>query len=319
MRYCPGLWLLHDCPLTSFLCCRFGVYVPLCCFHQEGGKSQAPPADCDYQGESQQAELPETPFFRPRDFFFLLRENLRQQFSTPPHMPIHTCPPHTHSHTPELIRAEVEELKSDFNRRIKEVLFNSLFSAYYVAFLPLCFVKVGRAFVLESLPQFGIKRSLILFKAHDILCFVSVCDTSTEHPVLWHALVLRASHYGVDQRVCDADESAAAPELLRPAPPLSRSPGPLAEAGARLIQQCASASVSIPACLHSQNTLLCVFNCGLVVVVDGQKAPFGPKECLYDTVDVCTRLSGLIMLLYPQMSPMPGFTWVFLVLLQQQL
>ncbi|KAI3376950.1 hypothetical protein L3Q82_000189 [Scortum barcoo] len=56
-------------------------------------------------------------------------------------MPIHTCPPHTHSHTPELIRAEVEELKSDFNRRIKEVLFNSLFSAYYVAFLPLCFVK----------------------------------------------------------------------------------------------------------------------------------------------------------------------------------
>lgn len=90
-------------------------------------------------------------------------------------MPIHTCPPHTHSHTPELIRAEVEELKSDFNRRIKEVLFNSLFSAYYVAFLPLCFVKVGRAFVLESLPQFGIKLSLILFKAHDILCFVSVC------------------------------------------------------------------------------------------------------------------------------------------------
>ena len=58
-------------------------------------------------------------------------------------MPTHTCPQHTHSDTPELIRAEVEELKSDFNRRIKEVLFNSLFSAYYVAFLPLCFVKVG--------------------------------------------------------------------------------------------------------------------------------------------------------------------------------
>lgn len=120
------------------------MYVPLCCFHQEGGKSPAPPADCDYQSESQQTELAEPPLFRPRDFLFLLRENLRQQFSTPPHMPIHTCPPHTHSHTPELIRAEVEELKSDFNRRIKEVLFNSLFSAYYVAFLPLCFVKVGR-------------------------------------------------------------------------------------------------------------------------------------------------------------------------------
>nr|XP_033799050.1 transmembrane protein 39A isoform X4 [Geotrypetes seraphini] len=43
--------------------------------------------------------------------------------------------------SPDLIRNEVECLKADFNRRIKEVLFNSLFSAYYVAFLPLCFVK----------------------------------------------------------------------------------------------------------------------------------------------------------------------------------
>uniref|UniRef100_H3CVS3 Transmembrane protein 39A n=1 Tax=Tetraodon nigroviridis TaxID=99883 RepID=H3CVS3_TETNG len=131
----------HSVLNLLFLGYPFGVYVPLCCFHQEGSKSQTPPADCDYPSEPQQAELAEPPFFRPRDFLFLIRENLRQQFSTPPHMPIHTCPPHTHSHTPELIRAEVEELKSDFNRRIKEVLFNSLFSAYYVAFLPLCFVK----------------------------------------------------------------------------------------------------------------------------------------------------------------------------------
>lgn len=119
------------------------MYVPLCCFHQEGGKSQTAAADCDFQPDHQQTDLAEAPLFRPRDFLFLLRENLREQFSSPPHMPTHTCPPHTHSHTPELIRAEVEELKSDFNRRIKEVLFNSLFSAYYVAFLPLCFVKVG--------------------------------------------------------------------------------------------------------------------------------------------------------------------------------
>lgn len=130
----PSLILFHA---------RFGVYVPLCCFHQEGGKSQTAPAECDYPPDQQQTDLAETPFFRPKDFLFLLRENLRQQFSSSPHMPIHTCPPHTHSHTPDLIRAEVEELKSDFNRRIKEVLFNSLFSAYYVAFLPLCFVKVS--------------------------------------------------------------------------------------------------------------------------------------------------------------------------------
>ncbi|KAG7234644.1 hypothetical protein INR49_004169 [Caranx melampygus] len=131
----------HSVLNLLFLGYPFGVYVPLCCFHQEGGKSQTAASDCDYPAEHQQTDLAETPFFRPRDFLFLLRENLREQFSSPPHMPTHTCPPHTHSHTPELIRAEVEELKSDFNRRIKEVLFNSLFSAYYVAFLPLCFVK----------------------------------------------------------------------------------------------------------------------------------------------------------------------------------
>uniref|UniRef100_A0A8C9Q1T6 Transmembrane protein 39A n=1 Tax=Spermophilus dauricus TaxID=99837 RepID=A0A8C9Q1T6_SPEDA len=34
--------------------------------------------------------------------------------------------------SPDLIRNEVECLKADFNHRIKEVLFNSLFSAYYV-------------------------------------------------------------------------------------------------------------------------------------------------------------------------------------------
>ena len=118
------------------------MYVPLCCFHQEGGKSQAASTDCDYPADHQTTDLAEAPFFRPRDFLFLLRENLREQFSSSPHMPTHTCPP-TQPQTAELIRTEVEELKSDFNRRIKEVLFNSLFSAYYVAFLPLCFVKVG--------------------------------------------------------------------------------------------------------------------------------------------------------------------------------
>lgn len=110
-----------------FLGYPFGVYVPLCCFHQEG-RAQVTPTDCSFS--EQDGTL------RPKDFLTLLRENLREQFTSPAHSPIHTCPP-----SPELIRSEVEELKTDFNRRIKEVLFNSLFSAYYVAFLPLCFVN----------------------------------------------------------------------------------------------------------------------------------------------------------------------------------
>lgn len=112
---------------------RFGVYVPLCCFHQEGRTPQAP-TDCSFsEQDGMDSSLP-----RPKDFLALVRENLREQFFSPAHVPTHTCPP-----SPELIRSEVEELKSDFNRRIKEVLFNSLFSAYYVAFLPLCFVQVS--------------------------------------------------------------------------------------------------------------------------------------------------------------------------------
>ncbi|XP_010884791.1 transmembrane protein 39A [Esox lucius] len=116
-----------------FLGYPFGVYVPLCCFHQEG-RSQPVPSDCGYSDQ----DMSDGPFFRPKDFLALLKENLREQFSSPGHIPHHTCP---QPPSPELIRSEVEELKSDFNRRIKEVLFNSLFSAYYVAFLPLCFVK----------------------------------------------------------------------------------------------------------------------------------------------------------------------------------
>lgn len=141
---------------------------------------------------------------------------------------------------------------------------------------------------------------------------------STEHAVLWHALVLRASDHGVDQRLRDADESAAATQLLRPAPPLSRSPGPLAETGARLVQQRTSAFVSVPFVFALVN-ILCVCNCGLDVFVDGPKAPFGPKECWYDTADLCTRRSDLIMLRCPQTSPMQGFMWVFLLSLKQQL
>lgn len=48
----------------------------------------------------------------------------------------------------------------------------------------------------------------------------------------------------MDQRLRDADESAAASQLLRPASPLRRAPRPLAEAGARLVQQRSSAPVS---------------------------------------------------------------------------
>lgn len=131
---------------------RLAVYVPLCCFYREGqGVSVAANFGCLDREADGLAR-------RPLDFLKLLRENLWDQLSGPAPMPAHTCPP-----SPELIRGEVEALKADFNRRIKEVLFNSLFSAYYVAFLPLCFVKVslGSALNHHLISTFHYQENLV--------------------------------------------------------------------------------------------------------------------------------------------------------------
>lgn len=143
----------------TFLPRRFGVYVPLCCFHQEGRAQQAP-TDCSFT----EPDGTDSSLQRPKDFLALVRENLREQFFSPAQVPAHTCPP-----SPELIRSEVEELKSDFNRRIKEVLFNSLFSAYYVAFLPLCFVQVSLSHGVRQ-TKFSSVYSIVEYKYIFCVC-----------------------------------------------------------------------------------------------------------------------------------------------------
>lgn len=133
-----NLFRSHSVLNLLFLGYPFGVYVPLCCFHQDS-RAQPLPADCGYLVQDQVADDGASAVSSlVKDFFSLLWESLREQFNNPTSIPTHSCPL-----SPDLIRNEVECLKADFNRRIKEVLFNSLFSAYYVAFLPLCFVKVA--------------------------------------------------------------------------------------------------------------------------------------------------------------------------------
>lgn len=119
---------------------RFGVYVPLCCFHQDS-RAHLLLADYNYMVQHQAVEESASTvggLAKSKDFLSLLLESLKEQFNNATPIPSHSCPL-----SPDLIRNEVECLKADFNHRIKEVLFNSLFSAYYVAFLPLCFVKVS--------------------------------------------------------------------------------------------------------------------------------------------------------------------------------
>ncbi len=59
-------------------------------------------------------------------------------------VPIHNC-----TMSPEIVRDEVEVLKTDFNNRIKQVLFNSMMCAYYMGFVPLCFAQVTYCLELQ--------------------------------------------------------------------------------------------------------------------------------------------------------------------------
>lgn len=51
--------------------------------------------------------------------------------------PLHAC-----SSNPADIRKEVENLKTSFNMRMKQILFNSILNAYYAGFIPCCFAQV---------------------------------------------------------------------------------------------------------------------------------------------------------------------------------
>ncbi|XP_042523381.1 transmembrane protein 39A isoform X2 [Dipodomys spectabilis] len=131
-----NLFRSHSVLNLLFLGYPFGVYVPLSCFHQD---SRAHLLLTDYMVQHQAVEESASTvggLAKSKDFLSLLLESLKEQFNNTTPIPTHSCPL-----SPDLIRNEVECLKADFNHRIKEVLFNSLFSAYYVAFLPLCFVK----------------------------------------------------------------------------------------------------------------------------------------------------------------------------------
>lgn len=51
-------------------------------------------------------------------------------------LPVHVC-----TLSPEAIRDEVETLKTDFNGRVTQILFDSMLCAYYMGCVPLCFAQ----------------------------------------------------------------------------------------------------------------------------------------------------------------------------------
>ncbi|CAH0385221.1 unnamed protein product [Bemisia tabaci] len=83
-------------------------------------------------------------------YFILFGVTVQPLFDIIPH-PTVSCdeewpPPegktmHICSTSPQVIRDEVEYFKTDFNNRMKQVLFSSVMNAYYAGFVPCCFVQ----------------------------------------------------------------------------------------------------------------------------------------------------------------------------------
>ncbi|KAG7281247.1 LOW QUALITY PROTEIN: hypothetical protein CRUP_019772 [Coryphaenoides rupestris] len=101
-----------------------------------------------------------------RDYLTVLKETWKQHTSQlygVQAMPTHAC-----CLSPDLIRKEVEYLKMDFNWRMKEVLVSSMLSAYYVAFVPVWFVKstqyVDKRWSCELFILVSVSTSVILMR-----------------------------------------------------------------------------------------------------------------------------------------------------------
>ncbi|XP_043362177.1 transmembrane protein 39B [Dermochelys coriacea] len=117
-----------------FLCYPFGMYIPFlqlnCDFRKTALFSQVANIGPRETGDVNS---------RGKDYLTVLKETWKQhtrQMYGMEAMPTHAC-----CLSPDLIRNEVEYLKMDFNWRMKEVLVSSMLSAYYVAFVPVWFVK----------------------------------------------------------------------------------------------------------------------------------------------------------------------------------
>lgn len=101
--------------------------------------------------------------------------------------PLHAC-----SHNPIEIRAEVENLKTNFNNRMKQILFSSIINSYYAGFIPCCFAQN----FLHYDYYWTVQHVVFIF----LSCFVSY--TMHYLPLRYCDVLHRSSlHLGVWQRV----------------------------------------------------------------------------------------------------------------------
>ncbi|XP_064628999.1 transmembrane protein 39A-like isoform X2 [Lineus longissimus] len=88
---------------------------------------------------------------------------IRSKREQKPAIPSHNC-----TMSPESVRDEVEHLKTDFNGRIKQVLFVSMLCAYYMCFIPVCFAQN----TLYYDPWWVSQHAVIVWVSAFVLCLL---------------------------------------------------------------------------------------------------------------------------------------------------
>ncbi|KAM9708631.1 transmembrane protein 39B [Menidia menidia] len=165
-----------------FLCYPFGMYIPFfwlsCDFRRAGSLSPIASIGSKEVGSVS----------RGRDYFTVLKETWKQHTSQlygVQAMPTHAC-----CLSPDLIRKEVEYLKMDFNWRMKEVLVSSMLSAYYVAFVPVWFVKstqyVDKRWSCELFILVSVSTSVILMRHLLPPRYCDLLHKAAAHLGCWH-------------------------------------------------------------------------------------------------------------------------------------
>nr|CAD7423439.1 unnamed protein product [Timema monikensis] len=107
--------------------------------------------------------------------------------------PIHNC-----SLSPQTVREEVELLKTDFNNRMKQILFSSVLNAYYSGFVPCCFAQNHLYYDVYWATQHLVFVWLGCFTMYLVHCYpVKYCDVlhrAALHLGRWARLEGRTSH-----------------------------------------------------------------------------------------------------------------------------
>ncbi|KAJ9588511.1 hypothetical protein L9F63_018123 [Diploptera punctata] len=107
--------------------------------------------------------------------------------------PLHNC-----SNSPHAIREEVEVLKTDFNNRMKQILFSSVLNAYYAGFVPCCFAQSFLYYDVYWATQHLAFVWLGCFTMYIVHCYpVKYCDVlhrAALHLGRWARIEGRTSH-----------------------------------------------------------------------------------------------------------------------------